>query len=62
MSGLRIQNQSETKDSVLQTFSHVISQIIVSREALILDRQFIYKEQTHTQRKESNDGPKNVGR
>lgn len=41
MSGLQIQNNSLMKD--LQTFSHVISQIIVSREALILDRQFIYK-------------------
>lgn len=36
----------------------MISQVIVSREALVLDRQFIYKEQahTHTKRKERNDG------
>lgn len=37
--------------SVLQTFSCVISQVIVSCEALILDRQFIYKKQTHTHTK-----------
>lgn len=36
---------------MIQFYKHVhmmISQVIVSREALLLDRQFIYKEQTHT--------------
>lgn len=39
-------NNREVASSVLQTFSCVISQVIVSCEALILDRQFIYKKQT----------------
>lgn len=46
ISGLQIIDKQ-----MIQFYKHVhmmISQVIVSREALLLDRQFIYKEQTHT--------------
>lgn len=42
----------------------MISQVIFSREALILDRQFIYKEQAHTHNRNKNnngDFPKSGG-